>query len=88
MLLILIAATSLLIQAYAFRDTPSHPFDRCAAEPSRCPEESLDSLLAAGESRVDSLRALARAAAAGNPVAVRSPAGIDTSRIGSRDPGE
>lgn len=85
MLLILIAATSLLIQAYAFRDTPSHPFDRCAAEASHCPEESLDSLLAAAESRVDSLRVLAGAAAAVGSAAVRSPAGIDTSRIGSRD---
>lgn len=45
MFVILVAAASLLVQAYVFRDTPSHPFDRCAAERDLCPEEGLDSLL-------------------------------------------
>ena len=88
MLLVLIAATSLLIQAYAFRDTPAHPFDRCATDRSLCPEESLDSLLAAHEARVAGLRVRALGAGAAGASAVRSPDGIDVSRIGSRGAGE
>lgn len=60
MLALLIMAASLLTQAYIFRDTPDHPADRCAADASRCPEESLDSLLAARELNLERMRRIAR----------------------------
>lgn len=72
MLPALVAAASLMLQAWLFRDTAAHPFDACA-DRARCPEESLDSLLAAREAVLEGLRRRAGV----------SPAGIDTSRIGS-----
>lgn len=60
MLVFLVMAASLLTQAYIFRDTPSHPADRCVADASHCPEESLDSLLAAREANLERMRRIAR----------------------------
>lgn len=60
MLVFLVMAASLLTQAYIFRDTPAHPADLCATDASRCPEESLDSLLIAREKNLDRMRRIAR----------------------------
>ncbi len=60
MLVFLVMAASLLTQAYFFRDTPAHPADACAADSARCPEESLDSLLAAREENLERMRKIAR----------------------------
>lgn len=60
MLVFLVMAASLLTQAYFFRDTPAHPANPCAADPARCPEESLDSLLVAREKNLERMRKIAR----------------------------
>lgn len=75
MLAILLIAASLATQAWLFSDKPSRPADRCAAEPGRCPEWDLDSMLARQERDLDRMRKVARgedpdAPAVAAPVAV------------------
>jgi hypothetical protein len=90
MLLVLLAAASLAAQFYILRDTEARPFDRCAAVRDLCPEESLDSLAAARDSVLARAAAIAAGSSApsGEAGAIVWPAGIDTSRIGARNPGD
>lgn len=59
MLALIVVTASLLVQAYVFRVTPSHPADPCAADRSLCPEAGLDSLFASRERTLDSMRRIA-----------------------------
>jgi hypothetical protein len=90
MILLLLAAASLAVQLHIFRDTPDHPSDRCAAVRDLCPEESLDSLMAARDSALADLRA--RASGSGPWLAESDPEGSTVrnaapSRLGGAEPG-
>jgi hypothetical protein len=60
MLALIVVTASLLVQAYVFRVTPSHPADPCAADQSLCPEAGLDSLFASRERTLESMRRIAQ----------------------------